>query len=107
MNSAPISGYEDDVGSKTTARVMGHVNLVKLNQSQSDQHQIFVNQSTRAERLIIPWLFNTRVDKKKDKHYSIAKNFSKTYTDTQFYMLSSTKMAFAENLFQTDTGISR
>ncbi|XP_038056268.1 uncharacterized protein LOC119728205 isoform X2 [Patiria miniata] len=107
MNSAPVSGFQDDVGSKTTARVMGHVNLIKLNQSQSDQHQIFVNQSTRAERLIIPWLFNTRVDKKKDKHYTIAKNFSKTYTDTQFYMLSSSKMAFAENLFQTDTGISR
>ncbi|XP_022105473.1 alpha-N-acetyl-neuraminyl-2,3-beta-galactosyl-1,3-N-acetyl-galactosaminide alpha-2,6-sialyltransferase-like [Acanthaster planci] len=107
MNSAPITGYQADVGTRTTARVMGHVNLLKLNQSQADQHQIFVNRSTRTQRLIIPWLFNTRVDKRKDKHYAIAKNFSKTYTNTEFYMLSSSKIAFAENLFQTNTGISR
>ncbi|XP_071496843.1 uncharacterized protein [Diadema antillarum] len=107
MNSAPTSSYEKDVGSKTTVRVMGHVNLLKVNQSESEQMEIFVNKKTRTEMLIIPWLYTTRINKRRDKHYNIAKNFSKAFPATEFYVLSSGKMISAESIFQRETGITR
>ncbi|XP_041475484.1 uncharacterized protein LOC121423990 isoform X2 [Lytechinus variegatus] len=107
MNSAPTSTYEKDVGSKTTVRVMGHVNLLKVNQSDTEQMEIFINKTTRTEMLVIPWLYTTRINKRRDKHYNIAKNFSKVYPDTEFYVLSSGKMISAESIFQRETGITR
>ncbi|XP_003728387.2 uncharacterized protein LOC100144872 isoform X2 [Strongylocentrotus purpuratus] len=107
MNSAPTSSYEKDVGSKTTVRVMGHVNLLKVNQSNTEQMEIFINKTTRTEMLVIPWLYTTRINKRRDKHYNIAKNFSKVYPDTEFYVLSSGKMISAESIFQRETGITR
>ncbi len=86
---------------------MGHVNLLKVNQSLEVQYEIFTNTSTKTERLIIPWLYNVRINKRRDKYYNIAKNFSKVYSDTEFYVLSSSKMAHAENIFKTETGITR
>ena len=107
MNSAPVTGFQEDVGSRTTARVMGHVNLLKLNQSTEEQYEVFTNASTKTERLIIPWLYNVRINKRRDKYYNIAKNFSKMFSDTDFYVLSSSKMAHAESIFKTETGITR
>lgn len=107
MNSAPTSGFEKDVGGRTTVRVMGHVNLLKINESAAEQQEILVNASTRTGKMIIPWLFGVKSNKRRDKHYLIAKNFSETFPSTEFYILSSSKMAEAENIFQSETGISR
>lgn len=107
MNSAPTSGFEKDVGSRTTVRVMGHVNLLKINESTAEQQEILVNSSTRTSKMIIPWLFGVKSNKRRDKHYLIAKNFSETFPSTEFYILSSSKMVEAENIFQLETGISR
>ncbi|XP_071847222.1 uncharacterized protein [Apostichopus japonicus] len=107
MNSAPTSGFEEDVGSRTTVRVMGHVNLMKINSSMEEQQEIFINSSTRTNKMIIPWLFGVKSNKRRDKYYLIAKNFSEAYRSTEFYVLSSKKMVEAEKIFQAETGISR
>lgn len=107
MNSAPTSGFEKDVGSRTTARVMGHVNLKKINSSLEEQEEIFINSTTRTSKMIIPWLFGVKSNKRRDKYYLIAKNFSEVFPSTEFYILSSRKMMEAESIFQAETGISR
>ncbi|XP_033097066.1 uncharacterized protein LOC117101236 isoform X2 [Anneissia japonica] len=107
MNTSPTKGYEEDVGSKTTVRVIGHVNLLKINQSNSLQDEFFVDKVTAAEKNLIPWLYNVRVNKKTDKFYKVVKNFSHTFQDTEFYLLSGSKMRHAEQIFRSEIGISR
>ena len=79
----------------------------QVNQSDVEQAEIFINKTTRTEKLVIPWLYTTRINKRRDKHYNIAKNFSKIYPDIEFYVLSSGKMISAESIFQRETGITR
>ena len=107
MNSAQTGGFEEDVGKRTTVRVIGHVNMKFLNGSKELQDEIFKNETTRAETVIVPWLYNVHINKLKDKYYLVTKNFSKVYPETDFFLLSPSKMRLVENLFHTETGLTR
>ncbi|XP_033115173.1 alpha-N-acetylgalactosaminide alpha-2,6-sialyltransferase 6-like [Anneissia japonica] len=107
MNSAPIIGYEKYVGTKTTVRVMGHVNMLWLNQSVALQREILSNVTTKPDKLIVPWLYNIKINKATDKYYNLAKNFSLKYDYKDMYLLDNEKMKYAENTFQKETGLTR
>ncbi|XP_071477668.1 alpha-N-acetyl-neuraminyl-2,3-beta-galactosyl-1,3-N-acetyl-galactosaminide alpha-2,6-sialyltransferase-like [Diadema antillarum] len=107
MNSAPVTGYETDVGIRTTIRIVGHVNLKVLNTSQELQAEILRNQSTRAEKVVVPWLYNVNVNRASDMYFKSARNLSKVYPEVDFFLLTPDKVKIAESLFQTETGLSR
>ncbi|XP_038048522.1 beta-galactoside alpha-2,6-sialyltransferase 2-like [Patiria miniata] len=106
MNSAPTVGYEDDVGARTTVRVIGHVNLLVLNSSREYQHEIFVNRTSRADKIVIPWLHSIRLNKETNLYYKIAQNFSKTFPEVEFYFLTPEKSKMAEEIFKSETGLT-
>ncbi|XP_022087679.1 uncharacterized protein LOC110977683 [Acanthaster planci] len=106
MNSAPTAGYEDDVGARTTVRVIGHVNLLVLNSSRESQEEIFVNPTSRADKIVIPWLHSYRLNKESNIYYKIAKNFSKSFPDVEFYFLTQEKSKMAEEIFKSETGLT-
>ncbi|XP_071953250.1 alpha-N-acetyl-neuraminyl-2,3-beta-galactosyl-1,3-N-acetyl-galactosaminide alpha-2,6-sialyltransferase-like [Antedon mediterranea] len=107
MNSAPIKGYEKFVGTKTTVRVMGHVNMLWLNQSEDLQKETLANTSTMPEKMIVPWLYNIQINRKTDKYFNLAKNFSLKYGYKEMYLLDSEKMKYAETTFHKETGLTR
>ncbi|XP_071954275.1 alpha-N-acetyl-neuraminyl-2,3-beta-galactosyl-1,3-N-acetyl-galactosaminide alpha-2,6-sialyltransferase-like [Antedon mediterranea] len=108
MNTAPTLGYEEDVGSRTTVRVIGHVNLERGLHNDTDlQKETLQNEVTRPEVLIIPWLFSETIDRKTDPIYNIAMNLSKNYRDVEYYFLTAHKMGLSEELFRKETGLSR
>ncbi|XP_071799884.1 uncharacterized protein [Asterias amurensis] len=107
MNSSPTIGYEDDVGAKTTVRVIGHVNMMVLNTSRELQQEIFINQSSRPDKVIIPWLYSAdKVDKATNVYYKIAQNFSKTFPNVEMYLLTPEKVKLADELFKVETGLT-
>ena len=107
MNASPTIGYEDDVGARTTARVIGHVNMLLLNASREMQQEIFINETSRPEKIIIPWLYAAdKVNKDTNTYYKIAKKFSKTFSEVELYLLTPEKVKLANQLFKVETGLT-
>ncbi|XP_072018574.1 alpha-N-acetyl-neuraminyl-2,3-beta-galactosyl-1,3-N-acetyl-galactosaminide alpha-2,6-sialyltransferase-like [Amphiura filiformis] len=108
MNSAPVRGYQDDVGSRTTVRVIGHVNLGKgLHNNTELQKELFGDVHERPDIVIIPWLYAIKINRTTDRAWNTAQNLSRTFPDVKFYVLTSEKMNFSEEIFTKEVGISR
>ncbi|KAJ8040730.1 Alpha-N-acetylgalactosaminide alpha-2,6-sialyltransferase 5 [Holothuria leucospilota] len=107
MNSATTINFENDVGQKTDIRVIGFVNMNDLKNHSDWQDELLRNKTTRASKIIVPWLYSSKIDTENDIYYLIAKNFSIKYPKTQFYILTEEKMKKAEDIFKAEVGISR
>ena len=108
MNSAPVRTYEEDVGKRTTIRVIGHVNLGKGIHNDSDlQNELFGDPKERPDVVIIPWLYSQKINKTSDSAWNTAVNLSKWFPEVQFYVLTPEKMNLSEAIFTKEIGISR
>ncbi|XP_033122354.1 alpha-N-acetylgalactosaminide alpha-2,6-sialyltransferase 5-like isoform X2 [Anneissia japonica] len=108
MNTAPTKGFEEDVGTRTTIRVIGHSNLYNvINKDQKLQNMLFSDERTRTEMVIVSWLFYDDFKKEKDEAFRVTKNYSKVYSNVSFYYTTPAKVKLAENIFMEETGISR
>ena len=108
MNDAPTKGFEKDVGTRTTARVIGHLNLKRSFAENNDaQLEIFANKSTRAEKIFIHWSYLTNVDKDSIEEYNLGMEFAKNYPHVEFNNFTPQKMKYAEKLFHHETGLTR
>lgn len=58
-------------------------------------------------QIIVPWLYNVKVNQATDMYYKSARNLSSIYPHVEFYLLTPDKMKIAESLFQTETGLTR
>lgn len=107
MNSATTVNFEIDVGQKTDIRVIGMVNMKDLKNHTEWQDELFRNESTKASKIIVPWLYNSAIDKETDEYYLIAKEFAEIYPATEVVLLTPDKMKTAEDIFKAEVGISR
>ncbi|XP_071952464.1 alpha-N-acetylgalactosaminide alpha-2,6-sialyltransferase 3-like [Antedon mediterranea] len=108
MNTAPTEGYEEDVGSTTTIRVVGHTNMNRVLKKQPDlQKTFFEDEKTRANIVIVPWLFYEDFSKEKDESFLVTKEFSTLYPNVSFYYTTPNKVKLAEEIFMNETGITR
>ena len=108
MNNAPTKGYERDVGQRTTARVIGHVNLRKIFDDHLDaQSEFLVNTSTKADSIFIHWSYLTEIDKDPPPEYALAVELAKKFSNVSFNMFTPQKMKYAERLFHHETGLTR
>lgn len=108
MNSAPVRTYEEDVGRRTTIRVIGHVNLGKgIHNDTTTQKELFGDPDERPDVVIIPWLYAATINKTTDRAWNTAIELSKLYPDVEFYVLTSEHMNKSEEIFQHEVGMSR
>ncbi|PIK52301.1 putative alpha-N-acetylgalactosaminide alpha-2,6-sialyltransferase 5-like isoform X2 [Apostichopus japonicus] len=106
MNDAPVNGYENDVGSRTSIRVVGHTNIKKSFGVNLDlQKQLFEDPVTRTERVVVHFFQRTEIDELEE--FDIIEELARKYPNTDFNYFTSTKMKFSEKLFLQETGISR
>ncbi|XP_033127105.1 alpha-N-acetyl-neuraminyl-2,3-beta-galactosyl-1,3-N-acetyl-galactosaminide alpha-2,6-sialyltransferase-like [Anneissia japonica] len=107
MNDAPTLGYENDVGYRTTARVIGHMNLKKVFKNQIEkQKEFFDNSSTKTEKLFVHWSYLTEIDKSLEE-YEIGLDFARKYQKVEFIQFTPEKMKYAEKIFRYETGLTR
>ncbi|XP_071952162.1 uncharacterized protein [Antedon mediterranea] len=107
MNDAPVIGFVNDVGNRTDIRVMGHPNLATLKKNPENLLEIFHKSSTKTKFLLVPWLYNTDVNKTSDKYYGILRNLTRMFPDVNIYVPSKDAMDAAESIFEFEIGLQR
>ncbi|XP_038047877.1 alpha-N-acetyl-neuraminyl-2,3-beta-galactosyl-1,3-N-acetyl-galactosaminide alpha-2,6-sialyltransferase-like [Patiria miniata] len=108
MNNAPVTGYETDVGSRTTVRSIGHVNLEKsFGDNEEASREMLTDNRTRASVVLINWMSKTKIKKFISKEYRFALLLAHLFPDVKFYSFTRDKMISSEALFKNYTGLSR
>uniref|UniRef100_A0A6G1RD15 alpha-N-acetylneuraminyl-2,3-beta-galactosyl-1,3-N-acetylgalactosaminide6-alpha-sialyltransferase n=1 Tax=Hypotaenidia okinawae TaxID=2861861 RepID=A0A6G1RD15_9GRUI len=102
MNHAPTAGYEEDVGARSTIRVVSHTSVPLLLRNQP----YFFQQS--QETLYIIWGPAKKMNREKvGPTYRVLLKVMETYPHLQIYTLTEEKMAYCDDVFQNETGKNR
>ncbi|XP_061867525.1 alpha-N-acetyl-neuraminyl-2,3-beta-galactosyl-1,3-N-acetyl-galactosaminide alpha-2,6-sialyltransferase isoform X1 [Colius striatus] len=102
MNHAPTAGYERDVGSRSTVRVVSHTSVPLLLRNQP----YFFQQS--QETLYVIWGPARKMSREKvGPTYQMLLKVMETYPQLQVYTLTEEKMTYCDDIFQNETGKNR
>lgn len=102
MNHAPTAGYEEDVGTRSTVRVVSHTSVPLLLKNQP----YFFQQS--QDTLYIIWGPSKKMNREKmGTTYRALLKVIETYPHLQIYTLTEEKMAYCDDVFQNETGKNR
>ncbi|NXK89030.1 SIA7D sialyltransferase, partial [Formicarius rufipectus] len=102
MNHAPTAGYEEDVGARSTIRVVSHTSVPLLLRNQP----YFFQQS--QETLYVIWGPAKKLNREKvGSTYKALLKVTQTYPQLQIYTLTEEKMAYCDDIFQNETGKNR
>ncbi|NXS52702.1 SIA7D sialyltransferase, partial [Brachypteracias leptosomus] len=102
MNHAPTAGYEEDVGTRSTIRVVSHTSVPLLLKNQP----YFFQQS--QETLYIIWGPAKKMNREKvGLTYQALLKVMEMYPRLQIYTLTEEKMTYCDDIFQNETGKNR
>ncbi|NWH68272.1 SIA7D sialyltransferase, partial [Geococcyx californianus] len=102
MNHAPTAGYEEDVGTRNTIRVVSHTSVPLLLRNQP----YFFQQS--QETLYIIWGPPKKMSREKvGTTYQALLKVMERYPQLHIYTLTEEKMKYCDDLFQNETGKNR
>lgn len=102
MNHAPTAGYEQDVGARSTIRVVSHTSVPLLLGNQP----YFFQQS--QETLYFIWGPAKKMNREKmGSTYQALVKVVEKYPQLQIYTLTEEKMAYCDDVFQNETGKNR
>ncbi|XP_068011762.1 alpha-N-acetyl-neuraminyl-2,3-beta-galactosyl-1,3-N-acetyl-galactosaminide alpha-2,6-sialyltransferase [Melanerpes formicivorus] len=102
MNHAPTAGYEEDVGARSTVRVVSHTSVPLLLRNQP----YFFQQS--QETLYIIWGPAKKMNREKaGSTYQVLLRVVGMYPHLQIYTLTEEKMMYCDDVFQNETGKNR
>ncbi|KAK7896451.1 hypothetical protein WMY93_021776 [Mugilogobius chulae] len=102
MNNAPTVGYEKDVGSLTTVRVVSHTSVPLLIRN---EHYYF-RQSANTTYVFWGPERNMRQDGK-GKVYNALLKITKKYPEVKIYAVTKEKIEYCDDVFQNETGKNR
>ncbi|KAM6984648.1 alpha-N-acetylgalactosaminide alpha-2,6-sialyltransferase 6 [Aplochiton taeniatus] len=103
MNDAPTSGYEADVGNRTTLRVVAHSSVFRVVRRPAE----FLNRRDNNS-VVVFWGPPTKIGKEgKGTLYRLIQRVSMTYSNLSSFTLSAGKMKKFDSLFQKETGRDR
>ncbi|XP_074871587.1 alpha-N-acetyl-neuraminyl-2,3-beta-galactosyl-1,3-N-acetyl-galactosaminide alpha-2,6-sialyltransferase isoform X1 [Carettochelys insculpta] len=102
MNQAPTAGYEEDVGTKSTIRVVSHTSVPLLLRNQS----YFFKQS--RDTVYVIWGPVKKMSREKvGLTYRTLQEVKEAYPRLQIYTLTEGMMAHCDEVFQNETGKNR
>nr|XP_025033858.1 alpha-N-acetyl-neuraminyl-2,3-beta-galactosyl-1,3-N-acetyl-galactosaminide alpha-2,6-sialyltransferase isoform X2 [Pelodiscus sinensis] len=102
MNQAPTSGYEEDVGTKSSIRVVSHTSIPLLLRNQS----YFFKQS--RDTIYVIWGPMKKMSREKvGMTYRTLREVKEMYPSLQIYTLTERMMAYCDEVFQNETGRNR
>jgi hypothetical protein len=102
MNDAPVPSYEEDVGSRTTVRVVGHAATPNLRK----HRKLLLRDS--PSRIVIGWgPAKPMQTNGKGYAYSHLKEVAKQFPSLDFFYLTQKQMAKADEIFEEETGMPR
>lgn len=102
MNQAPTQGYEDDVGARSTIRVVSHTSIPLLLRNQS----YFFRQA--RDTIYVIWGPTKLMSREKvGMVYRTLLKVKEMYPSLQLYTLTESMMAHCDDLFQVETGKDR
>ncbi|XP_005055528.1 PREDICTED: alpha-N-acetyl-neuraminyl-2,3-beta-galactosyl-1,3-N-acetyl-galactosaminide alpha-2,6-sialyltransferase isoform X2 [Ficedula albicollis] len=102
MNHAPTAGYEQDVGTRCTIRVVSHTSVPLLLRNQP----YFFQQSQDTVYFI--WGPSKKMDREKmGPTYQALLKVMEKYPQMQIYTLTEEKMTYCDDVFQNETGKNR
>lgn len=102
MNDAPTSGFEADVGNKTSLRVVAHSSVIRLVR----KPQEFLNCSACPS--VIFWGPPTKIGREANGAlYKLIHRVAATYTNLTTFTVTSSTMRKFDTLFQKETGRDR
>lgn len=108
MNNAPVRGFQNDVGTRTTLRSIAHVNLARsFEKTEKARRELLQDVDTRSEYLLINWMNRVNVRKLQDREYRYAVLLAHLYPGVKFYAFNSDQMRYAEKVFRDETGLTR
>ncbi|XP_030363323.1 alpha-N-acetyl-neuraminyl-2,3-beta-galactosyl-1,3-N-acetyl-galactosaminide alpha-2,6-sialyltransferase [Strigops habroptila] len=102
MNHAPTAGYEEDVGTRSTIRVVSHTSVPLLLRNP----RYFFQQS--QDTLYIIWGPPKKMNREKvGPTYQVLLKVMQMYPHLQIYTLTDEKMTYCDDVFQNETGKNR
>uniref|UniRef100_A0AAY4A213 Alpha-N-acetylgalactosaminide alpha-2,6-sialyltransferase 6 n=1 Tax=Denticeps clupeoides TaxID=299321 RepID=A0AAY4A213_9TELE len=102
MNDAPTTGYEADVGNRTSLRVVAHSSVFRVVRRPTE----FLNHSNNMA--IIFWGPPTKIGREaKGTLYRLIQRVSMTYSNLSIFTITPGKMRKFDSLFQKETGRDR
>ncbi|XP_011681157.2 alpha-N-acetylgalactosaminide alpha-2,6-sialyltransferase 5-like [Strongylocentrotus purpuratus] len=111
MNTAPVTGWTEDVGARTDIRIIGHVNLPRgLVRKGPLRREILEDEDTRAKYVVVPWLYDEKINMTTQTTHIVvktARDFKKKYPEVNFVFLTREKYEASEKRFKLETGFSR
>uniref|UniRef100_A0A1A8NZ52 alpha-N-acetylneuraminyl-2,3-beta-galactosyl-1,3-N-acetylgalactosaminide6-alpha-sialyltransferase n=1 Tax=Nothobranchius rachovii TaxID=451742 RepID=A0A1A8NZ52_9TELE len=102
MNNAPTRGFENDVGRRTTLRVVSHTSVPLLLQ----KPQYFFGQSNDTVYVVWGPLRNMRKDGK-GIVYNMLRQASENYPHARIYVNTEDRMNYCDMVFKKETGKDR
>ncbi|CAN9504435.1 unnamed protein product [Ophioblennius macclurei] len=102
MNNAPTRGYEKDVGSRTTVRVVSHTSVPLLVKNE----RYYFEESANTTYVFWGPQRNMRQDGM-GRVFNTLMKVAKKYPDVQIYVVTRDKIQDCDNVFQNETGKNR
>ncbi|XP_064827344.1 alpha-N-acetylgalactosaminide alpha-2,6-sialyltransferase 6-like isoform X2 [Oncorhynchus masou masou] len=105
MNDAPTTGFERDVGNRTTLRVVAHSSVFRVVRRPTE----FLNHTDhKANSAVIFWGPPTKIGREaKGTLYRLIQRVSMTYSNLSSFTITPSKMHKFDTLFQKETGRDR
>lgn len=102
MNNAPTQGYEKDVGSQTSLRVVSHTSVPLLLKNESYYFQ------SSADTVYVIWgpERNMRQDGK-GRVFNLLLKMARKYPKVRIYVVTREKIQYCDGVFQNETGKNR
>ncbi|GCB61755.1 hypothetical protein scyTo_0009396, partial [Scyliorhinus torazame] len=102
MNNAPTAGFETDVGTRTTVRVVSHTSVPLLQQRQ----QRYFGEANETVYVIWGPYRNMRRDGK-GTTYNELRKLARNYPHAKIYVTTEERMNYCDRVFKLETGKDR